>query len=214
MEDKIGSEIYVKNERFIVEKYLGKGKSGYSYLISNGDKKYVYKQIHHEPCAYYNFGDKLMAEVHAYDTLKNAGARIPEIVEYNHEKEYLIKEYIEGKTAAELAAGNEITEAEFDDVFEMAKKVYSKNIIIDFFPTNFVYGNNHMYYVDYECNGYNEEWNFENWGIYFWLNSEGIKEHLEKGESPKLCLQNSAKPVTEPFKERANYLIEKYSRKN
>lgn len=42
-----------------VIKLLGKGKGGYSYLASDGTNLYVLKQIHHEPCSYYQFGDKI-----------------------------------------------------------------------------------------------------------------------------------------------------------
>ena len=40
-------------KEFEVIKLLGKGKGGYSYLVTDGDKEYVLKQIHHEPCSYY-----------------------------------------------------------------------------------------------------------------------------------------------------------------
>lgn len=41
-------------------------------------------------------------------------------------------------------------------------------INIDYFPTNFVVQDGEIYYIDYECNQYMEEWNFENWGIKYW----------------------------------------------
>ena len=44
---------------FRIIKLLEKGKGGYSYLATDGEKKYVLKQIHHEPCEYYQFGKKL-----------------------------------------------------------------------------------------------------------------------------------------------------------
>ncbi|MBQ4091929.1 MAG: hypothetical protein IJC82_01270, partial [Firmicutes bacterium] len=37
-----------------------------------------------------------------------------------------------------------------------------------YFPTNFVVQNGEMFYIDFECNNYMEEWNFENWGIKYW----------------------------------------------
>ena len=47
------------HREFDVLKLLGKGKGGYSYLVTDGTQQYVLKQIHHEPCDYYTFGDKL-----------------------------------------------------------------------------------------------------------------------------------------------------------
>lgn len=32
-----------------IVKLLGKGKGGYSYLVTDGNAQYVLKQIHHEP---------------------------------------------------------------------------------------------------------------------------------------------------------------------
>ena len=35
----------------------------------------------------------------------------------------------------------------------MCKSLYSNNLNIDYFPTNFIVQNDLLYYVDYECNG-------------------------------------------------------------
>ena len=37
----------VNGKAFAVIKLLGKGKGGYSYLVSDGEHNYVLKQIHH-----------------------------------------------------------------------------------------------------------------------------------------------------------------------
>ena len=44
-----------------IRKLLGHGKGGYSYLVENAGKEFVLKQIHHEPCSYYTFGNKIEA---------------------------------------------------------------------------------------------------------------------------------------------------------
>ncbi|WP_290459378.1 hypothetical protein [Romboutsia ilealis] len=51
--------IKVNENEFKVIKLLGKGKGGYSYLVTDGKGKYVLKKIHHEPCNYYKFGNKI-----------------------------------------------------------------------------------------------------------------------------------------------------------
>ena len=43
----------VNGKDFEVLKLLGKGKGGYSYLVTDGEQSFVLKQIHHEPCDYY-----------------------------------------------------------------------------------------------------------------------------------------------------------------
>lgn len=46
--------------------------------------------------------------------------------------------------------------------------LYENNLNIDYFPTNFVVQNDILFYTDYECSEYTEEWNFENWGRKYW----------------------------------------------
>ena len=58
--------VIVNDIKYEIIKLLGHGKGGYSYLVTDGNNKYVYKQIHHEPCDYYNFGNKIEAERNDY----------------------------------------------------------------------------------------------------------------------------------------------------
>ena len=59
-----GRVLTVNGTPYQVLRPLGKGKGGYSYLAQGPDgEQAVVKQIHHEPCAYYQFGDKLAAEL-------------------------------------------------------------------------------------------------------------------------------------------------------
>lgn len=52
--------ISVNDKKFFIKQLLGKGKGGYSYLVENEqNEEFVVKQIHHEPCDYYNFGNKI-----------------------------------------------------------------------------------------------------------------------------------------------------------
>ena len=53
-------------------------------------------------------------------------------------------------------------------VTKMAVQVKIHKLNIDYFPTNFIVQNDLIYYIDYECNDYMEQWNFENWGIKYW----------------------------------------------
>ncbi|MGN0984215.1 MAG: hypothetical protein ACI4OI_05165, partial [Gemmiger sp.] len=85
---------------YAVQALLGRGKGGYSYLVSDGAGRYVLKQIHHEPCAYYQFGDKLAAERRDYARLTAAGVRLPRLLAVDEARERLLKEYIEGPTVA------------------------------------------------------------------------------------------------------------------
>ncbi len=70
-------QITVNDSSFTVKKLLGKGKGGYSYLVTDGAGEYVLKQIHHESCDYYQFGDKLASELHDYEKLRAIGIPMP-----------------------------------------------------------------------------------------------------------------------------------------
>ena len=50
---------------------------------------------------------------------------------------------------------------------------------IDYFPTNFVVNGGLLYYVDYECNAYMDEWSFENWGVKYWSRTPEFEQHLQ-----------------------------------
>ena len=127
-------QITVNGKAYDIIKLLGKGKGGYSYLAGDGDVKVVLKQIHHEPCDYYKFGNKIEAEINDYNRLKNIGISLPEMIDVDIHEERIVKEFIDGKTAYEMILNDELPQ----------------------------------YCIDYECNNYSDEWNFENWGIKYW----------------------------------------------
>ena len=63
----------VNQKEYKIVKLLGHGKGGYSYLAEREGKFYVLKQIHHEPCEYYSFGNKIEAEQNDYNRLLQTG---------------------------------------------------------------------------------------------------------------------------------------------
>lgn len=171
----------VNEKEFTVVKLLGKGKGGYSYLVSDGQGKYVLKQIHHEPCDYYQFGNKMEAELHDYQKLKEIGIKMPSMLDVDMEKERILKEYIEGDTVFTLVLEDRMKMEYLEQVKEMCRLLYAHDTNIDYFPTNFVIQNGEVFYIDFECNPYMEEWNFENWGVKYWAKTEEflkyVKEH-------------------------------------
>ena len=40
--------------------------------------------------------------------------------------------------------------------------------------------NNILYYIDFECNDYMEQWNFENWGINYWSKTPEFLSYVEE----------------------------------
>ena len=131
----------VNGAEYAVLRLLGKGKGGYSYLVTDGASQYVLKQIHHEPCEYYTFGDKLQSELRDYETLRKLGIPMPRLLAADIPQERILKEYIAG-------------------------------LNIDYYPTNFVPRAGVLYYIDYECNAYEEQWDFVHWGAQYWRGAE------------------------------------------
>ena len=88
--------------------------------------------------------------------------------EIDVEQERILKEYIEGPVISQLVEFGKMKEMYLEQVREMAMKAYEAGLNIDYYPTNFVVKEDLLYYIDYECNPYNEKWNFENWGKQYW----------------------------------------------
>ncbi|MGL4762448.1 MAG: hypothetical protein ACRCWG_13455 [Sarcina sp.] len=161
-------EISVNNKVYEIVKLLGKGKGGYSYLAVNSGDEYVLKQIHHEPCEYYEFGDKFGSELRDYGILSKLSIKLPKLIDYDVEKEIIIKEYIDGPTVAELVESKSLNKFYIDEMKKISSILKGEEINIDYYPTNFIISNNEIFYIDYECNKYMDEWSFENWGIQYW----------------------------------------------
>ena len=168
----------VNDQEFLIINLLGKGKGGYSYLASDGQRQYVLKQIHHEPCDYYQFGNKVESEINDYGRLKSVGIRIPEMIEVDVLRERILKEYIEGETIFDLVLSDKMKSKYVEQVREMCSVLYAAHLNIDYFPTNFIVQNGELYYIDYECNDYMAEWNFENWGIKYWSKTDEFMQYV------------------------------------
>lgn len=166
-----------------IVKLLGHGKGGYSYLAVCDGKYYVLKQIHHEPCEYYSFGNKIESEKNDYDRLLQAGIRIPKMIDIDIENERILKEYIEGPSVYELVKTDSMKDLYLNQIREMTKVLYAEGLNIDYFPTNFIVQDDMIYYIDYECNNYMNEWNFENWGIKYWSQTPEFIEYMKQHDS-------------------------------
>ena len=176
-------EMTVNGRNYQVIQLLGKGKGGYSYLVTDGKNRYVLKQIHHEPCDYYQFGDKLAAELNDYQRLRNVGIPIPEMLDVDREQERILKVFVDGPTVYDLVLKDAVKEVHLEQMRRMCGKLYPAGLNIDYFPTNFVEENGKLFYIDYECNGYMEQWDFEHWGIGYWSKTEQFLQYAkEKGD--------------------------------
>lgn len=173
-------EMYLNAHRFTVLGLLGKGKGGYSYLVTDGEGQYVLKQIHHEPCDYYTFGDKLASELRDYETLSAIGIPMPRLLDVDRKQERILKEYIDGDTIDRIVLRDEMKQEYWDQIHAMCRKLYAANINIDYYPTNFAVQDGTLYYIDFECNPYMAQWDFEHWGSQYWWKSEAFLKAFSK----------------------------------
>ena len=172
--------ISVNDRPFAVIRLLGKGKGGYSYLVADDAGQYVLKQIHHEPCDYYQFGNKLESECRDYERLYALGIPMPKLLAVDRDHERLLKEYIDGPTAEELVARDQMDADVHQQVLEMCKILYTNGLNIDYFPTNFVLQQGKLYYIDYECNPYMQQWDFEHWGSRYWSKTPEFLQYMQE----------------------------------
>lgn len=126
-------EMQVNEKLYEIIKLLGHGKGGYSYLATDGDKEYVLKQIHHEPCDYYQFGDKIESEMNDYERLRKIGIRMPELYEVDIKNERILKEYIKGDTIFDYVLQNAVKPDYVEQMKEMCERLYAANTNIDYF---------------------------------------------------------------------------------
>ena len=171
--------IRVNEKEYQVISLLGRGKGGYSYRVTDGTQEYVLKQIHHEPCDYYQFGNKLESELRDYQTLSALGLPLPLLLDVDTQNERLLKEFIDGPTLCELVEQDEMQEDYFCQMEAMCRILYENGLNIDYFPTNFVVQQGKLYYIDYECNPYNPQWDFAHWGSKYWSKTPAFLTYLD-----------------------------------
>jgi tRNA A-37 threonylcarbamoyl transferase component Bud32 len=166
----------------------------------------VVKQIHYEPCPVYRFPpNKLQRELSDYAALRAVGLALPRLIGYNDSEQFLVKEFIGGQPIDELIARGELTPQHFEGIFHICDQVYGRGFNLDFFPSNFILRDGEMYYVDFECNEYSPQWDFEHWGVYFWVNRDGMAQYLRTGDHK--YLSRNGKPLKWGLRKRASRVL-------
>ena len=105
---------------------------------------------------------------------------MPQLLDIDVENERILKEYIDGETVFHMVLHDCLPDTCLEQVKSMCNLLYDANINIDYFPTNFILQNGILYYIDYECNEYMEEWNFENWGIKYWSKTSEFLQYVQE----------------------------------
>lgn len=199
--DAVGKHLKTELGTISLTRFLGRGKSGYSYLGILNKQKYAVKLMHNEPCSYYSFGEtnKVEHEINSYRILESIGLTLPKLKTYDVEKGFLVKEYIGGILATTIIANGEAKKI-IEQLYQMSLITRNAGINIDYFPANFVVQDFVLYYIDYEHNQYSPQWDLANWGIYYWANSEGMRQYLRTGDISALNeSMDSGIPIKEPL---------------
>ena len=170
----------LNGREYAVLRLLGKGKGGYTWLAERDGVRYALKQIHHEPCDYYAFGDKLAAELGDYARLAALNVPIPKLLDVDKEQERLLKELLPGETIYQLVLRDALEPWHLEQVRALSETLRAAGLNIDWFPTNFMCRGGTLYYVDYECNGYMEEWSFERWGVRYWSRTPELEAYAKE----------------------------------
>ena len=95
-------QVTVNGKTYNLVKLLGKGKGGYSYLAEVDGKFVVVKKIHHEPCAYYQFGNKMQAELNDYQKLCQIGIPMPKMLDFDIDQEIIFRKQGEEGSGEDL----------------------------------------------------------------------------------------------------------------
>ena len=130
--EEMNGSLAVNEKAYRIVCLLGKGKGGYSYLAEQDGHPVVVKQIHHEPCDYYTFGNKIEAELRDYERLQKAGIRVPGMHAVDMDAERIVKDYIEGPTVMELVHSGVSIEPYLPQVRDMAAKAMAARLNIDY----------------------------------------------------------------------------------
>ena len=99
------SQLILNGTEYAILRLLGRGKGGYTWLAQRGGAQYALKQLHHEPCDYYQFGDKLAAELRDYQRLAALGVSLPKLLDVDREEELLLKELLPGRPSTGWPCG-------------------------------------------------------------------------------------------------------------
>lgn len=170
-------------------RHLGRGKSAHSHLVEKNGRFYVYKKMHLKP---YLNGHTFVVEdeIKAYEKLRTFDLSIPELIDYDLAKQYLIKDFVAGDTLARMIADGNIPRDLYRRFLPTIDAIEKAGHTIDYFPTNFVLFGQKMFYVDYEINPFEKAWSFREWGIYFWFNQQGFKRYLDQDHDHSLLVRD------------------------
>ncbi len=196
---------------------IGQGKSGKVYLYEGEGLSYAVKHYAYETLdpmiVSIPLEDVLEFELRSYKILNTLGIPVAPLIGFDASKQILVKAFIKGDNIIDVIAENKVTPAIFDLIFNISDCVSSAGYNIDYFPANFIVEGEKMCYVDYEINRFEQEWCFEDWGIYYWLNPKGVSQFLETKNGDFINKPGTVKPYDDgAIKIMRDAIVHKYTR--
>ena len=92
--------------------------------------------------------------------------------------ERILKAFVPGETVYDLVLHDQMKPEYVEQMRDMCRALYPAGLNIDYFPTNFIAWEGLIWYIDYECNVYMEEWDFEHWGIAYWSKTDTFMDYV------------------------------------
>lgn len=162
-------EILVKKNTYKVEEEL----NSFSLLVSKDDKKYVVYNFTGQYIAFDNF--KFAAK-----RLKNCGIITPKVLEIDKKNYRVLAEYIEGPTAFEMIAENELEDSILEQVFNNNFRARYNHLRLDFNPEKFRIRDGKLIYMPFTFTKYIREEDFTEKEIRLWFYTKEFVEELRK----------------------------------
>lgn len=206
---KVGSLVPALGRQWRLKRLVGQGKSALCWLgetlPESGDgpqqkpDSLVIKEFRYHRDNYIPLEENLHREEEAYRSLLHQGIPLARLYGRDPDRNLLFKEFCFGFSAAQLIGRGELSQEKLKAMTLLALRCEAAGFTIDYFPPNYFFRENQPVLVDYEMNPYSDEWNFRNWGIYYWFNRRGMKEYCETGKADLLNLPGQPKPIKEPY---------------
>lgn len=209
MNREIYNEMTKKTEVFKLVKELNQVSNGKFFLYDRNNELVVIKELSQKIDSEGEY--EIDKELFSYERLKALDIYTPKLLGYNRENNIVIKEYLEGKDLLGIIRDESLTRDNYIELLRYSELLNSDNLNIDYFPANFILKEDKLYYVNYKVFPYSEELNLRNWGIYYWINNEGIKRYMESGDEYFINVNNEKRPViTEELNKKRDELYREY----
>lgn len=193
MKREIYNELNKEMETYNLERELNTVSNGKFYLYKKDNDYVVIKELSKKVDSEGEM--EIDKELFSYERLKALEINVPKLLGYNRELNLVIKEYLEGKDLLGIIRDQTLGKDNFGELLKYSESLNADNLNIDYFPANFILKEDSLYYINYKVFPYSEELNLRNWGIYYWINNEGIKKYLETGEEKYINKLDEKTPI-------------------